>query len=229
MDVRANVRRIAGFLDDITRHRVVKLAPERFDEYVELTGRYAAASDRPSPDRRASTVGRVLSRGFLFAVLAAREQLRRPASGMRLGLRARSRACWPTRMGSVRASATSTCAPDASSRAGSTIRRARPRPALPARRGSRIWGTGRRPVVDELVMAVALLNAALGFAACARGKRGAARSTAPASAKAFWRRWTSRMRSPEGAYARVVLSLAGGLDALWMLGSNGKSVDTIDK
>jgi hypothetical protein len=31
IDVPANVRRIAGFLDDITPHRVVKLAPERFE------------------------------------------------------------------------------------------------------------------------------------------------------------------------------------------------------
>ena len=89
VDLPANVRRMAGFLDDITRHRVVKLAPDRFAEYVELTGRYAAASDRPSPDRHASAVGRVLSRGFLFAVLAAREQLRSADSGLRLGLRAR--------------------------------------------------------------------------------------------------------------------------------------------
>jgi len=37
---------------------------------------------------------------------------------------------------------------------------------------------------------------------------------------------------PEGAYARVLVSLAGGLDALWTLGSygsNGKSIDTVSK
>ena len=89
IDLRANVRRMAALLDDLTRHRVVKLTPERFAEYLELTGRYAASSDRPLPARRASAVGRLLSRGFLFAVLAAREQLRAPASGLRLGLRAR--------------------------------------------------------------------------------------------------------------------------------------------
>ena len=229
VDVRANVRRIAGFLDDITRHRVVKLAPERFDEYVELTGRYAAASDRPSPDRRASAVGRVLSRGFLFAVLAAREQLRSPASGMRLGLRARLARLLAHTHG------LGPGAGDVDLRGGRLVARGLDDPAVRdlvlhyLRAAVEDLGTGRRPVVDELVMAVALLNAALAFAAMRAGQAGRTAIDGASLGEGLLETMDLAHAEPEGAYARVVVSLAGGLDALWMLGSNGKSIDTVNK
>ena len=232
LDLAANVRRIAGFLDDITRHRVVKLAPERFAEYVEVTGRYAAASDRPSPDRRPSGVGRVLARGFLFAVLSAREQLRTPASGMRIGLRARL-----TRL----LAHTHGLGPgvgDVDLRAGRPVTRGFDDPgardlALHYLRATVAdLGTGRRPVVDELVMAVALLNAALEFAAMRAGQAGGRVIDAAALSQGLLETMDLAHAEPEGAYARVLVSLAGGLDALWTLGSygsNGKSIDTVSK
>lgn len=219
VDIRANVRRIAGFLDDITRHRVVKLAPERFDEYVELTGRYAAASDRPSPDRRASAVGRVLSRGFLFAVLAAREQLRSPASGMRLGLRARLARLL------AHAHGLGPGVGDVDLRGGRLVARGLDDPAVRdlvlhyLRAAVEDLGTGRRPVVDELVMAVALLNAALAFAAMRAGQAGRSAIDGASLGEGLLETMDLAHAEPEGAYARVVVSLAGGLDALWILGS----------
>jgi hypothetical protein len=229
VDVQANVRRIAGFLDDITRHRVVKLAPDRFDEYVELTGRYAAASDRPSPDRRASAVGRVLSRGFLFAVLAAREQLRSPASGMRLGLRARLARLLAHTHG------LGPGVGDVDLRAGRLVARGLDDPAVRdlvlhyLRAAVEDLGTGRRPVVDELVMAVALLNAALAFAAMRAGQAGRTAIDGASLGEGLLETMDLAHAEPEGAYARVVVSLAGGLDALWILGSSGKSIDTANK
>jgi len=232
LDLAANVRRIAGFLDDITRHRVVKLAPERFAEYVEVTGRYAAASDRPSPDRRPSGVGRVLARGFLFAVLSAREQLRTPASGMRIGLRARL-----TRL----LAHTHGLGPgvgDVDLRAGRPVARGFDDPGARdlalhyLRAAVADLGTGRRPVVDELVMAVALLNAALEFAAMRAGQAGGRVIDAAALSQGLLETMDLAHAEPEGAYARVLVSLAGGLDALWTLGSygsNGKSIDTVSK
>jgi lysine-N-methylase len=218
VDVRANVRRIAGFLDDITRHRVLKLAPERFDEYVELTGRYAAASDRPSPDRRASAVGRVLSRGFLFAVLAAREQLRSPASGMRLGLRARLAGLLAHTHG------LGPGVGDVDLRGGRLVARGLDDPAVRdlvlhyLRAAVEDLGTGRRPVVDELVMAVALLNAALAFAAMRAGQAGRTSIDGDSLGEGLLETMDLAHAEPEGAYAKVLVSLAGGLDALWILG-----------
>jgi len=232
LDLTANVRRMAGFLDDITRHRVVKLAPERFAEYVEVTGRYAAASDRPSPDRGPSGVGRVLARGFLFAVLSAREQLRSPATGMRLGLRARLARLLAHTHGvgpGVR---------DVDLRAGRLVTRGFDDPGTRdlalhyLRAAVEDIGTGRRPVVDELVMAVALLNAALEFAAMRAGQAGRRVIDAAALSQGLLETMDLAHAEPEGAYARVLVSLAGGLDALWMLGSNGsngKSIDTVSK
>ena len=232
VDIGANVRRIAGFLDDITRHRVLKLAPERFAEYLEVTGRYAAASDRPAPDRGPSRVGRLLGRGFLFAVLSAREQLRTPASGMRIGLRARLARLLAHTHG------LGPGVGDVDLRAGRHVARGLDDVAVRdlvrhyLRAAVEDLGTGRRPVVDELVIAVALLNAAFAFAAMRAGQAGRRAVDAAALSEGLLETMDLAHAEPEGAYARVLVSLAGGLDALWLLGSNGstgKSVDTISK
>jgi lysine-N-methylase len=222
VDLRANVRRMAGFLDDITRHRVVKLAPERFAEYVELTGRYTADSDRPSLDRRASAVGRVLSRGFLFAVLSAREQLRTTPSGGRIALRARLFRLLAHTHGLGPGLG------DVDLRAGRAVSRSLDDAAVQGlvlhylRAAVEEMGTGRRPVVDELVMAVALLNAALAFAAMRVGQAGRTAIDAATLAEGLLETMDLAHAEPEGAYARVVVSLAGGLDALWILGEPQK-------
>ncbi len=225
VDLRANVRRIAGFVDDITRHRVVKLAPERFAEYLELTGRYAAASDRPSAERRASAVGRLLSRGFLFAVLAAREQLRSPASGMRLGLRARLVRLLAHTHG------VGPAVGDVDLRAGRLVSRGFEDPAVHGlvhhylRATVEDLGTGRRPVVDELVMAVALLDAALAFAAMRAGQAGRTAIDSAALSEGLLETMDLAHAEPAGAYARVLVSLAAGLDALWMFGESTEKID----
>jgi Fe-S-cluster containining protein len=218
IDLRANVRRVAVLLDDLTRHRVVKLTPERFAEYLELTGRYAASSDRPLPARRASAVGRLLSRGFLFAVLAAREQLRAPASGLRLGLRARLfRLAAHTHGLGPRVA-------DLDLRAGRAVSRGLEDPAVHGlvhhylRAAVADLGSGRRPVVDELTLSVALLNSALAFAAMRAGQAGRTAIDAASLREGLLETMDLAHAEPEGAYARVVVTLAGGLDALWAFG-----------
>jgi Fe-S-cluster containining protein len=213
-DLRANVGRIASLLDDLTRHRVLKLAAERFDEYVELTGRYAAGSDRPSDRRPPSAVGRLLSRGFLFAVLAAREQLRRPASGLRLGLRARLLRLLGHTHG------LGPGVGDVDLRAGRLVSRALEDPSVHGlvhhylRASVSDLGSGRRPLLDEIVMAVALLSAALAFAAMRAGAAGRTAIDVAAVTEGLLETMDLAHAEPEGAYARVLVSLAGGLDAL---------------
>jgi Fe-S-cluster containining protein len=213
-DLRGNVGRIAALLDDLTRHRVLKLDPARFDEYVELTGRYAAASDRRSPPAKPSAVGRVLSRGFLFAVLAAREQLRGPHSGLRLGLRARL-----VRL-AAHAHGLGPGVADVDLRAGRRVARPLDDPDVHGlvhhylRAAISDLGSGRRPLVDEMVMAIALLSAALAFAAMRAGAAGRTTLDAESVTEGLLETMDLAHAEPEGAYARVVVSLAGGLDAL---------------
>lgn len=74
-DLRANLRRIAAVLDDLTRARVLRLPDADFAEYVRLTVPHAAASTTVVPARPPSWVGLLLQRGFLFVVAAARLRL----------------------------------------------------------------------------------------------------------------------------------------------------------
>src|SRR5207245_918204 len=89
-DLRASVGRMAALLDDLTRHRVLKLDATRFAEYLDLTGPCAAASARPTPPRRPSVVARLRRhrRGRAHRG-PARQHGRRPRGGGR-GLRARA-------------------------------------------------------------------------------------------------------------------------------------------
>jgi len=219
-DLRANVRRMAALLDDLTRHRVVRLDPARFAEYVELTGRYAAASERPAPERPPSAVGRLLSRGFLFAVLAAREQVRTPDTASRMVLRARlTRLLAHTHGLGGRVG-------DVDLRMARGVSRALDDPAVEALvhhyLGAAVdeLGTGRRPVLDELVMAVALLDAALAFAAMRAGEAGAPAIDPKTVTEGLLETLDLTQVEPEGAYGRVVLTLAGGLAALDLFASS---------
>jgi hypothetical protein len=213
-DLRANVARIAALLDDLTRHRVLKLDSARFDEYVELTGRYAAGSDRPSVPAKPSAIGRLLSRGFLFAVLAAREQLRGPSSGLRIALRARLLRLL------VHAHGLGPGVGDVDLRAGRLIAKSLDDPEVHGlvhnylRAALSDLGSGRRPLVDEMVMTVALLGAALAFGAMRAGASGRTTLDAQAVTEGLLETMDLAHAEPEGAYARVLVSLAGGLDAL---------------
>src|SRR5438132_4295827 len=221
-DLRASVGRMAALLDDLTRHRVLKLDTTRFAEYLDLTGRYAAASERPTPARRPSAVGRLLFRGFLFAVLAAREQIRAgQRGGLRLGLRARlARLLAHTHGLGPRVG-------DVDLRAARAVSRALDDPGASAlvhhylRAAIEDLGTGRRPVVDELAMAVALLDAALELAAMRAGQAGAAVIDADALTAGLLDSMDVAHVEADAAYGRVLGALAGGLDALFRFASGG--------
>ena len=171
----------------------------------------------------------LLSRGFLFAVLAAREQLRSPASGMRLGLRARLARLLAHAWARSAVSATSICAPDVSWRAGLDDPAVRDLVLHYLRAAIEDLGTGRRPVVDELVMSVALLNAALAFAAMRAGQAGRARHR-----RRQPRRGSAGDDGPRacGAGRRVCASgreSGGGAGRALDAREQRKSIDTISK
>ena len=67
--LRRNLRRVAALLDDWTRPRVLKLAPDKLEEYVSLTGEFAVTKP-VDPPAEATRLARFLFRGFFFAALA---------------------------------------------------------------------------------------------------------------------------------------------------------------
>lgn len=87
--LRRNVLQIGALLDDWTRRRVLKLAPEARAEYIKLTAEFAACAARPGPAPPApSRLARLLQRGFFFASIAPWIQRRNAArSGPALRLR----------------------------------------------------------------------------------------------------------------------------------------------
>jgi len=223
-DLPANVLRMARFVEDISRHRVVRLPPPRFAEYLELTGRYAARSEQPIRPRRASALGRLLARGFLFAVVAAREQLEDPReSGLRLGLR------W--RLARLLAHAHGV-GPGLPALDLAAARRARFDPGDPEVHGL-AWnylratvqtlGTGRRPVLDELAVAVAFLNAAGVLAAQRAGQEGKARVDGAAFGEGLMEAVDLTHADGSGVLGRLLGTLSGGVEALYLFASRSGS------
>lgn len=214
-DLRANVARMAATLEDLSRHRVVRLSDPAFAEYLELTATHAARTEKPVVRRSPTRLARGLFRGFLFVVEAARLQLEDGRqTGPRLSLRLRLAALlahchglWPPAAGvDLRAA-----------------RRARVDLADPAvhalvhhylRAQIETLGGGRRPVLDELGVAVALLNVALLLGAMRAGRDG--RPTADASDLMAGLTEAADLAhaEPEGALGSILATLAGGVDAL---------------
>jgi len=85
--LRRNIRRLALLVEDWTRQRVVKLEPDKFEEYVNLTGEFAVSkpSDPPIQNPR---LARLLFRGFFFAsMVPLTSRSLKSTSGLRLRLR----------------------------------------------------------------------------------------------------------------------------------------------
>jgi Fe-S-cluster containining protein len=213
-DLRSNVARMAALLDDWTRYRVLRLEDDAFGEYVKVTGRFAAATDKPAPAERPSPVGRLLLRGFLLAVVAARLQATGPRTGARLGLRSRLvrvalhlHGLWPPTEG--------------------LDRRARRRvnvdlgdPAVHGlvhhflRSTLETLPTGRRPLVDELALAFATLDAALALGASRAAHSGRDTLSAQDLAAGLAEAADLGQTAGDGVLARMLQALTGGLDAL---------------
>ena len=84
--LRRNVRRIATLVDDWTRPRVLKLGSDKFEEYVKLTGEFALVKPAdPAPAKPA--IAGFLFRGFFFASLVPWASRGTARSGLALRLR----------------------------------------------------------------------------------------------------------------------------------------------
>ena len=173
-DLRVNLRRIAAFLEDLSRPRVLRLAPGAFAEYFEVMGRHALTNEKPPAPRRPSRLARLLFRGFLLTAVSVQLHLD-PALGRRplalrltlLRLLAHLHGLGPGAAGYDLARA----AHVALSLEDDAVRAIAHRYL---RASFDTLGTGRRPVVDEVAMTAAHLNAACVLArmrAAANGKQ----------------------------------------------------------
>jgi lysine-N-methylase len=221
-DLAQSAARMAALVDDLSRHRVVRLKPEAFAEYVALVGGHAAASDRPPRAKGPSALGRLLFRGFLFAVMAGREQIEEAsAAGARLALRWRLARL----LAHVHGLGPSVGAVDL--RAARLARADLREPGVRAiaynylRAAIEGLGTGRRPVLEEMAVAVAFLNAACALSAM---RAAASRKQAPDAsdfALGLMDAVDLTHTREQGMLCRMLATLSGGVESLWILAAGG--------
>jgi len=213
-DLRENAARMADLLEDWTRPRVLALADADFAEYVKLTGRFAASSDKPVKPRRPSALGRLQLRGFLLAVLAGRLQAKGPRSGLRLGLRWRLarvalhlHGLWPAQGGIDR-------------RAPHRVPLDLEAPELEARVHHFLRSTvetlptGERAFVDELAWAFATLVAAGHLASMIAARSGRAAVGEADFVDALAEASDLGQSGSQGPLGAILGSFTGGLEAL---------------
>jgi Fe-S-cluster containining protein len=215
-DLRANLRRIAALLEDLSRRRVLGLAPDDWVEYLRLTGGYAIKSEKPLPARAPSPLARLLFRGFLLAVLSVQIHLDPVLSRRRLALRVTLVRLLAHLHGLGPAAA------------GFDLRRAITMPLRlddPAvhaiahrylRAGFETLGAGRRTVLDEIAMTVAQLNAACVLA----GRHAAANEKREVDAESFTQ---GLLESADlshadagGRLSGFLTTLSGSVEALYL-------------
>lgn len=162
--LRSGVRRIAAVLDDLTRRRVRALADDDFAEYVSLTVPHAAAASGSPPAHDAGTIARLLQYGFLYAVVATRDdiahrgQSRVRSRARRMRLLAHFHGLAPA-LDRVNVKAVKRRRVDIDDN------QIRPIAFHYLRSAIETLGGERRAIVDELAIAVSYLNAARSLAA----------------------------------------------------------------
>jgi hypothetical protein len=193
---------------------VARLPPAAFAEYVALTGAHAAANAAAPVPAAASGVTRLLSRGFLFTVLAVREPSASSASSIARNLR-RMR-----HLAHLHGLAPATETIDRNALRRATLDPSDPgvhRILLHALRSSVDGlGTGRRPLIDELALRIATLVAGIALGAMAAHRAGRDRIDA-ASLTTGITAAAQLEHADSGALGALLPSLAGGVDALRLL------------
>ena len=214
VDIRDNLRRIAATLEDLTRSRVLALADEDFAEYLKLTVPHAAAQVEAPAARAPGALARLMQYGFLYTIASIRADLEHPGQSrrqlrmMRLRLLAHFHGLAP---GLERVSV------KALRRRRVDINAPQIRPIVVhyLRSTLETLGAHSRPVVDELSVAVAYLNAA-----CALAAMNADAAGTDVNRRIFIDALTE---ASDASHARSVLldwvlnRFSAGNDALWAL------------
>jgi Fe-S-cluster containining protein len=213
--LRGNVLRMAATLEDLSRHRVVRLKDQAFAEYLGLTGRHAATTEKPVPARGPSLVGRLMQRGFLFVVAATRLQVENKSfSGLRLGLRLRlfrllahfhglGPGVSGIDLGAARAVPVDVDSPEL-----------QPIVYHYLRASIESLGTGQRPVLEEFAIAVSYLNAARALASM-RAKQAGVRVDPSAFSEALMEAVDLTHADDRGLLGKILGTFAAGTESLY--------------
>jgi len=217
-DLRANLRRIAVWLEDLSRRRVLALPPDDLVEYITLTGGYAIGNEKALQARAPARLARLLFRGFLLAALSVQLNLDPALARRRIALRVLLFRLLAHIHG---------LGPGA---AGFDYGRAVPLrlddPVVHAiaarylRAGFETLGTGRRAVFDEIALIAAHLNAACAFG----GMNAAANGKSAVDAESFTQGLleSSDLSHADdgGRLSGFLTTLSGGLEALYLFPPN---------
>ena len=223
LDLRSNAQRLARLVEDWTRSRVLELKGGAFEEYLALTGRFAAKSEKPVTVRPPSRLARLLQRGFLFVVVAARIQNEnKTATGLRLALRsklfrllAHFHGLGPAVDGIDLAAPRQQPVDVNAVGIQDLVRHF-------LRSGIASLGTGKRPVVDELALAFSYVNAACALASM-RAQRTGSAIDAPLFSEALMEAVDLTHADDRGLLGRILAGLSGGVLALDVFASTASS------
>ena len=215
-DLSVNLRRIAAFLEDLSRQRVLRLEPDAFSAYFELMSRHALTDEKPPPTRRASRLARLLFRGFLLAAASVQLRLDAVLARRRLALRiAHARL-----LAHVHGLGPGVAGYDLA--AASRVRHGLDDEAVhgAAHRYLRVsfdtLGTGRRPIVEEVSMTVATLNAACVLARMHAAKSGKRVVDTESFAQGLLESADLNHADDGGQMSTFLTALSGGLEALYL-------------
>jgi len=215
-DLAASLRRIAAFLDDLSRPRVLKLNEHDLLQYFEVMSRHVLTVEALPAARDASWLTRALFRGLLLSAMSVQLHLdpvlgKRPMA-IRLALfrllaHLHSVAPGNAAFNLRTARAVSLDVTDDAVREVATHY---------LRSLFETIGTGRRAVVEEVSMAVAHLNAACVFArihaaGAGQGVAGVASFTQGLLVSA-----DLAQADDGGMFSRALTAFSGGIDALYL-------------
>jgi len=215
-DLRVSLRRIAVFLEDLMRLRVLRLSESDFGEYFGVMSRHTLTPDKTPASRRAPWVTRFLFRGFLLSAISVQLHLdpvlgKRPMA-IRLALfrlLAHLHGLGPGTAGfdlsAARAVALDISDHDIREIATHLLRSQ-----------FETIGTGRRPIVDEIAMAVAHLNAACVFARMDAAAGGRVAVDAASFAQGVLISADLMQADDGGMLSRLLTTFSGGIDALYL-------------
>jgi Fe-S-cluster containining protein len=212
-DLSRSVRRMGFWLHDLARPRVARLAPDDFAEYVAVTGRHAREADRLTAETRPTSLSRLFARGFLFIVATTEAQRSHPqGGGLNIGLRWRLARLLAHAHGLGPATAELQM-----SARGLPLDVAATSPLLRhyLRASIETLGAGRRPVLDELALAAAVLRAAIDLGAMNARRLGAARIGREALRDGL--AVAANVTHVDGTVASILDGLTGGADAFYRL------------
>jgi hypothetical protein len=215
-DLAASLRRVARFTADFSRRQVLGLPPGDLEEYFDVMSRHALTPGGAPPPRRAPALTRLVFRGFLLSALSVQLHLDPVFSGRP----------WAVRLALFRLLAhLHGVGPGA---AGFDLGAARLVTLDPRddaireiathylRSTFETIGTGRRPIVDEIAMAAAHLNAACVLARMDAARRGLTRVDAASFTHGILTSADLAQGDDGGRLSWLLTIFAGGLEALYL-------------